>query len=97
MDWLPYLIIFLLVGLYARLWFVVRDMKCIHDLVHDLHDHVFMKTDEVQVNDGENFHIMGLEEFKDRFGFDPRGEETPSTDEKKASASEIDAWDNAKV
>ena len=56
-----------------------------------------MKTDEVQVNDGENFHIMGLEEFKDRFGFDPRGEETPSTDEKKASASEIDAWDNAKV
>jgi len=42
----------------------------------------------------ENFHIMGLEEFKDRFGFDPRGEETPATDE-KASASEIDAWDNA--
>ena len=47
MDWLPYIIIFLLVGLYARLWFVVRDMKCIHDLVHDLHDHVFMETDDI--------------------------------------------------
>ena len=97
MDWLPYIIIFLLVGMYARLWFVVRDMKCIHDLVHDLHDHVFMKPSDVQVSDGENFHVMELEEFMDKFGFDPReGGETPTTDE-KASASEIEAWDNAKV
>lgn len=97
MDWLPYIIIFLLVGMYARLWFVVRDMKCIHDLVHEIHDHVFMKPNDIQVSDGDNFHVMDLEEFMDRFGFDPRDEETPATDEKKASASEIDAWDNAKV
>ncbi len=97
MDWLPYLIVFFLVGLYARLWFVVRDMKCIHDLVHEIHDHVFMKPSDVQVSDGENFHVMELEEFMDKFGFDPReGEETPTTDE-KASASEIEVWDNAKV
>tara|TARA_R110000751_G_scaffold304798_1_gene420545 strand:- start:313 stop:609 length:297 start_codon:yes stop_codon:yes gene_type:complete len=98
MDWLPYIIIFFLVGFYARLWFLIRDIKCIHDLVHEIHDHVFMKTGDVQVGDGENFHVLSLEDFMDRFGFDPReGEGTPSTDDVKASASEIEAWDNAKV
>ena len=96
MDWLPYIIIFFLVGIYARLWFLVRDMKGIHDLVHEIHDHVFLKPNHVQVGDGDSFHVMDLEEFMDRFGFDPRQEKTPATDE-KAGASEIEAWDNAKV
>jgi len=83
-------------GMYARLWFVMREIKCIHDLVHEIHDHVFMKPNDIQVSDGDNFHVMELEEFMDKFGFDPRQEKTPATDE-KASASEIEAWDNAKV
>ena len=95
MDWLPYIIIFLLVGFYARLWFVVRDMKCIHDLVHEIHDHVFMKTGDVQVNDGENFHVMSLDDFVDRFGFDPTEQEPDKSG--KADSATIEAWDEGKV
>tara|TARA_R110001583_G_scaffold90085_1_gene231614 strand:+ start:218 stop:520 length:303 start_codon:yes stop_codon:yes gene_type:complete len=96
--WFEAIVLAFLVGIYARLWFAIREIACMHEALHDIHDHVFMQTGEVQVRDGENFHVMELEEFMDRFGFDPRqNEETPDTEDKKASASEIDAWDNAKV
>ena len=95
MDWLSYIIIFFLVGIYARSWFVIRDMKCIHDLVHEIHDHVFMQTGVVQVGDGENFHVMGLDDFVDRFGFDPT---EPKPDKSgKADSVTIEAWDEGKV
>ena len=95
MDWLLYIIIFFLVGIYARSWFVIRDMKCIHDLVHEIHDHVFMKPNDVQVGDGDSFHVMDLEEFMDRFGFDPTEQEPDNSD--KVDTATIEAWDNAKV
>ena len=95
--WFQPIVIAFLVGIYARLWFALREIACMHDALHEIHDHVFMREHEVQVGDGENFHVMDLEEFMDRFGFDPRKTEPPSTDDGKANASEIEAWDNAKL
>jgi len=37
--------------------------------------------------------VMGLEEFMDEFGFDPRGEQP--AEENIANADEIEAWDNS--
>jgi hypothetical protein len=49
--------------------------------------------EQVHVDDGKNLRVMGLEEFMDEFGFDPRGEQP--AEEHKANAAEIDAWDNS--
>lgn len=94
-HWFEFVVILFFAGIYARLWFVIRDVKCIHDLVHEIHDHVFMKTGDVQVSDGENFHVMSLDDFVDRFGFDPTEPESDNSD--KADTATIEAWDNAKV
>ena len=94
-NWLEITVIVFFVAMYARMWFIMRDFHRLTNMVHDLHDHVFMQTGDVQVGDGDNFHVMSLEDFKDRFGFDPRGEEPPNTYDGKASASEIEAWDNS--
>ena len=47
--------------------------------------------DEVHVDDGKRLRVMGLEDFMDEFGFDPRQppEEVPQDNRK-----EIEAWDN---
>ena len=95
MDWFPFLVILVFMGIYGRLWFVIRDIKCIHDLVHDLHDHVFMGENEVQYNDGKDFHVMALDDFVDKFGFDPTQQEPDTSD--KADSATIKAWDEGKV
>jgi hypothetical protein len=48
--------------------------------------------EQVHVDDGKNLRVMGLEEFMDEFGFDPR--ESPPQEKDKANSEEIDAWDN---
>ena len=96
LGWIEIIPIIFVMGIYGRLWFLIRDFKALYTMVSDMHDHVFMKTGDVQVGDGDNFQVLSLDEFMDRFGFDPRDEQTPATDEKKkASSSEIEAWDNS--
>jgi len=49
--------------------------------------------DEVHVDDGKNLRVMGLEEFMDEFGFDPRNpsvDDEDDPDNRKAVAE----WDN---
>ena len=86
----------MLFGISGRIWFLARHLDEVHDCLHNFEERAFNTDDEVRVHEGSNLRVLGLEEFMDEFGFDPRKEETPST-EKKANSSEIDAWDNAKV
>jgi|TARA_R110000824_G_scaffold10078_7_gene44757 hypothetical protein len=94
--WFEVITLFMLFGISGRIWFLARHLGEVHDCLHYLEDRIF-NEDEVQVNDAQgNLRVMALEEFVDEFGFDPRDKEPQTTDE-KASASEIEAWDNAKV
>lgn len=84
----------MLFGISGRIWFLARHLDEVHDCLHNFEERAFNTDDEVRVHEGSNLRVLGLEEFMDEFGFDPRKEETPST-EKKANSSEIDAWDNS--
>ncbi len=53
-----------------------------------------MEPGDIQVGDGDNYQVMSLDEFTDRFGFDPRDAETTPATDGKASSEVIDAWDN---
>ena len=89
------IIIIFFVSMYARLWFIARHLERIHDCLHNFEERAFRQEDEVQVElPNGNLRVMGLEEFMDEFGFDPRKEETPTTEEIEANVSEVDAWDN---
>ena len=92
--WFEAITLFMLFGISGRIWFLARHLDEVHDCLHNFEERAFNTDDEVRVHEGSNLRVLGLEEFMDEFGFDPRKEETPSTDE-KASASEIDAWDNS--
>tara|TARA_R110000822_G_C15084635_1_gene470046 strand:+ start:134 stop:430 length:297 start_codon:yes stop_codon:yes gene_type:complete len=81
-------------SIYVRMWFVMRDFKYLYNRVNELHAHVFMEPGDIQVGDGDNYQVMSLDEFTDRFGFDPRDAETTPATDGKASSEVIDAWDN---
>jgi|FLOH01.1.fsa_nt_gi hypothetical protein len=81
-------------SIYVRMWFVMRDFKYLYNRVNELHANVFMEPGDIQVGDGDNYQVMSLDEFTDRFGFDPRDAETTPTTVEKASSEVIDAWDN---
>ena len=55
-------------------------------LFHHFEDRVFNPQEEVHVHEGRNLRVMGLEEFMDEFGFDPRTAENEDeeTDADKA-------------
>ncbi|MBT4407784.1 MAG: hypothetical protein HOC79_07940 [Euryarchaeota archaeon] len=92
--WFEAITLFMLFGISGRIWFLARHLDEVHDCLHNFEERAFNTDDEVRVHEGSNLRVLGLEEFMDEFGFDPRKEETPST-EKKANSSEIDAWDNS--
>ncbi|MBO58418.1 MAG: hypothetical protein CMA77_05435 [Euryarchaeota archaeon] len=93
--WFEGIILVFLVGIYARLWFISRHLDEIHDCLHHFEERAFRQDDEVQVEmPNGNLRVMGLEEFMDEFGFDPRQEEPPTTEEIETNVSEIEAWDN---
>jgi hypothetical protein len=91
--WFEVIVIFMLLGISGRIYFMGRELKHFHDCFHIFAERVFSQDDEVHVGDGKNMRVMGLEEFMDEFGFDPRGE--PPAQEHKANAAEIEAWDNS--
>ena len=93
--WFEAIVLFMLFGISGRIWFLARHLDEVHDCLHILEERIFNPDDEVHVNDGRgNVRVMGLEEFGDEFGFDPREQETPAT-VGEDNKLEIDAWDNS--
>ena len=85
-------VIFMLLGISVRIYFMGKELKEFHDCFHHFEEHLVNPQDQVHVDDGKNLRVMGLEEFMDEFGFDPR--ESPPQEKDKANSEEIDAWDN---
>jgi len=90
--WFEIIVIFMLLGISGRIYFMGRELTEFHDCFHHFEEHLMNPQDQVHVDDGKNLRVMGLEEFMDEFGFDPR--ESPSQQKDKANSEEIDAWDN---
>jgi len=82
----------MLLGISVRIYFMGKELKEFHDCFHHFEEHLVNPQDQVHVDDGKNLRVMGLEEFMDEFGFDPR--ESPPQEKDKANSEEIDAWDN---
>ena len=97
--WFESIVIFMLFGISARIWFMARHLEYFHDCFHHFEDRVFNPQEEVHVHEGSNLRVMGLEDFMDEFGFDPRNHtpemELEETDEDNRKA--IEEWDNAKL
>jgi len=89
--WFEFVVILALLGILVRLHYTTQELKDFHDCFHYFEEQVMKPQDEVHVDDGKNLRVMGLEDFMDEFGFDPRisPEEVPQDNRK-----EIDAWDN---
>ena len=90
--WFEIFVIFMLLGISVRIYFMGKELKEFHDCFHHFEEHLVNPQDQVHVDDGKNLRVMGLEEFMDEFGFDPR--ESPPQEKDKANSEEIDAWDN---
>lgn len=90
--WFEFVVIFALLGIFIRLHYVAQELKEFHDCFHHFEEQLMNPQDEVHVDDGKTLRVMGLEEFMDEFGFDPR--ESPSQEKDKSNSEEIDAWDN---
>ena len=87
--------IFMLLGISGRIFVMARQLENFHDCFHHFEDRVFNPQEEVHVHEGSNLRVMGLEEFMDEFGFDPRPEDIEEEDEDNRRA--IEEWDNAKL
>ncbi len=90
--WFEFVVVLALLGIFVRLHYVAQELKDFHDCFHHFEERLMNPQDEVHVDDGKNLRVMGLEEFMDEFGFDPR--ESPPQEKDKANSEEIDAWDN---
>ena len=89
--WFEGFVIFMLLGISGRLFFIGKELKDFHDCFHHFEEQVFNPQEEVRVHDGPNMRVMGLEDFMDEFGFDPRHPPEEEADNRK----EIEAWDNS--
>lgn len=92
--WFEAIVLFMLFGISGRIWFLARHLDEVHDCLHNFEERVF-DPEQVQVQEGGNLRVMGLEDFMDEFGFDPRKEPLGEDDDSNTAA--IKAWDNAKV
>ncbi len=90
--WFEGFVIFMLLGISGRLFFIGKELKDFHDCFHHFEEQVFNPQEEVRVHDGPNLRVMGLEDFMDEFGFDPRN---PPEEEESDNRKEIEAWDNS--
>ena len=50
--------------------------------------------EEVRVHEGNNLRVMGLEDFMDEFGFDPR-QQVEEQEREQDNRKEIEDWDNS--
>ncbi len=91
--WFEFVVILALLGIFVRLHYVAKELSDFHDCFHHFEERLMNPQDEVHVDDGRNLRVMGLEEFMDEFGFDPRKppmDEGDDPDNRKAVAE----WDN---
>ncbi len=91
--WFEAIVIFMLLGISGRIYKMGRELSDFHDCFHHFEEKVFNPPEEIHVDDGRNLRVMGLEEFMDEFGFDPRKppmDEGDDPDNRKAVAE----WDN---
>jgi len=92
--WFEAVVIFMLLGISGRIYMMSRELTDFHDCFHRFEEQVMNPQEQVHVEDGKNLRVMGLEDFMDEFGFDPRNPpvEKSDTDNRK----EIAEWDNTK-
>ena len=92
--WFEAIVLFMLFGISGRIWFLARHLDEVHDCLHNFEERAF-DPEQVQVQEGGNLRVMGLEDFMDEFGFDPRN--APLDEEESSNTAAIEAWDNAKL
>ena len=91
--WFEFVVILGLLGIFVRLHYIAKELSDFHDCFHHFEEQLMNPQDEVHVDDGKNLRVMGLEEFMDEFGFDPRNpsvDDEDDPDNRKAVAE----WDN---
>jgi len=81
----------MLLGISGRIYFMANELRDFHDCFHHFEEQVMNPQEEVRVQDGSNMRVMGLEDFMDEFGFDPRNPPEKEEDNRK----EIEDWDNS--
>tara|TARA_B100002019_G_scaffold29985_1_gene23954 strand:+ start:9896 stop:10180 length:285 start_codon:yes stop_codon:yes gene_type:complete len=89
--WFEAIVIFMLLGISGRLYKMGRELSDFHDCFHHFEEQLMNPQDEVHVDDGKRLRVMGLEDFMDEFGFDPR---QPPEEVFQDNRKEIEAWDN---
>ena len=82
----------MLLGISGRIFFMAKELRDFHDCFHYFEDKVFNPEDEVRVHEGSSMRVMGLEDFMDEFGFDPRQEIEDEEDPDNCKA--VAEWDN---
>ena len=96
--WFEGVVIFMLLGISGRIFLMARQLENFHDCFHHFEDRVFNQDEEVHVDDGRTVRVMGLEDFMDEFGFDPRHAESEDMEEDdEDNRKAIEEWDNAKL
>ena len=90
--WFEGFVIFMLLGISGRIFLMARHLERFHDSFLHFEDKIFNPEDEVRVHEGSTMRVMGLEDFMDEFGFDPRQEieDEEDPDNRRAVAE----WDN---
>ena len=90
--WFEGFVIFMLLGISGRIFFMAKELRDFHDCFHYFEDKVFNPEDEVRVHEGSSMRVMGLEDFMDEFGFAPRQEIEDEEDPDNCKA--VAEWDN---
>ncbi len=92
--WFEGIVIFMLLGISARVFLLARHLDEVHDCLHNFEERAF-DPEQVHIHEWSNLRVMGLEDFMDEFGFDPRNEALD--EEEPSNTAAIEAWDNAKL
>ncbi len=90
--WFEAIVILMLLGISGRIYMMSRELSDFHDCFHHFEERVMNPQEEIHVDDGRNLRVMGLEEFMDEFGFDPRN--PPQEDEDPDNRKAVAEWDN---
>lgn len=85
-------VVFMLLGIAGRLFFLRRLVEAFNQRVMEL-ESALMPSGMMDINGLGKMRVVGLEEFIEEFGFDPRQTEDETLEANVAAVAE---WDNAK-
>ena len=86
-------VVFMLLGIAGRMFFLRRELNEFRECFHAFESRIFPEG-MVNPQTGEGvMRVLGLDEFIEEFGFDPRQSEDEALEANVAAVSE---WDNAK-